>query len=121
MSSYQRWHWRTINVLRRMFGISATIIGTGFVVWSMTLVLRSQSTLDIGGVPTSDLEPKLVILGGGVAVLILGVLMVRAVAYRPDLGDASWLVEPHEAGTDRRGDRAWWTGDRKEGSVRATV
>ncbi len=121
MSSYQRWRWRTINVLRRVFGLGVTIIGAIFVVRAMALVLRFQSTLDIGGVPTSDLEPKLVILGGGVAVLIFGVLMLRAVAYRPDLGDASWLVEPPVAGVDERRDRSWWTGDRKESSARAAV
>jgi len=119
MSSYERWHWRTVNVLRRMFGIAATINGTVFVLWAIALLLRSRSTLDIGGVPTSELGPKLAILGGGIVVLIFGVLMLRAVAYRPDLGDASWLVEPQVAAADRRRDRYWWTGDRKDSPVRA--
>jgi len=110
-----------VNVLRRVFGIVATIIGVVFVVQAMVLVLRSQSTLDIGGVPTSELGPKLTILGGGVAVLIFGVLMLRAVVYRPDLGDTSWLVEPQAAAADRRRDRSWWTGDRKKSSVRTAA
>jgi hypothetical protein len=121
MSSYERWQWRTVNVLRRLFGISATILGVVFVARAVVLVLRFQSTLDIGGVATNSLEPKLVILGGGSAVLIFGVMMLRAAAYRPDLGDASWLVDPHVAATDERRNRSWWTGDRKESPVQAAV
>jgi hypothetical protein len=121
MSSYERWHWRTVNVLRRVFGIAATVNGTVFVLWAMSLLVRSQSTLNIGGVATSDLGPKVVILGGGVVVLIFGGLMLRAPAYRPDLGDVSWLVEPQVAAAERRRNRRWWTGDRKGGSAAAAV
>ena len=113
MTSYERRRWRIVNILRRLLGLAALVIGAVFSVWAIALVLRSQSTLAIGGVLTTDIEPKLTIFGGGVVVLGFGVLMLRARAYRPDLGDVSWLVEPQAAEADQRRDREWWTGDRK--------
>jgi hypothetical protein len=121
MKSYERWHWRTMNVLRRVLGLVTALIGVVFSLWALALLLRSQSTLDIGAVPTTDVGPKLIILGGAAVVLGFGVLMLRARAYRPDLGDVSWLIEPQVTDAEYRRDRHWWTGDRKRSSMRAAV
>jgi hypothetical protein len=95
--------------------------GVIFAVWGVSLLLRTGSTIDVQGVPTTALGPKIEMTLVGILAVVLGLLLVRARTYRPDLGDVSWFLEPQVARRQLRSGRNWWTGDRKNSSVQAAV
>ena len=121
LSSYDKWHWRVFNIGCRLFGLLAMLNGTIFTIWGIALLLSPQSTIDVEGVPTAALGPKLGMLAIGLLTLVLGVMVVRARTYRPDLGDVSWLIQPQVARGQLRSRRNWWTGDRKGSSGKAAA
>jgi hypothetical protein len=121
MSSFGTWHWRLFNVLRRLLGIGAIVNGAVFVAWGLALLARPRSTVAMNGVLATAASANLLVLLVGATALALGAVIVRARSYRPDLGDASWLLEPQTAHAEKREGRTWWTGDQKARSTRAAV
>lgn len=66
---YSKWHWRVVNLLGRLFGLVVLILAIGFALSGMAV-------------------PALFLF-----LLSAALLGVRP--YRPDLGDRSYLVDPH--------------------------
>ena len=121
LKSYESRHWRVFNVIRRLTGLLATFNGAVLAIWGASLLLRPERTIDVQGVPSAAIWPKLVTLVVGIVAGVLGVLLVRARTYRPDLGDTSWFVEPQVARRQLRSGRNWWTGDPKRSSAQAAA
>jgi hypothetical protein len=63
--------------------------GIVFIIWGVSLVLNSNATLDVNGVPSKDPWIKSIVLIVGLVVGVLGVLLLIARPYRPDLRDPS--------------------------------
>ena len=110
-------HWRRLNVFFRLAGIAFTSVGIAFIGWTVhDFVFPDRASMGDG--------PAWLGLAVGGAVAGLGVLMLRAPAIRPDLGDSPtsdrWMrvfwglpsnwSRPVAPG---RQSRTWWTGDTK--------
>ena len=99
-------YWRVFNVLVRALGLVALVSGAVFTVMGVLRILQL-------GLLRSEGSPPLIILLVGLIVAWLGVSILRAPTYRPDLGDASWRFEPFGAKRSGSAGRSWWTGDRQ--------
>jgi hypothetical protein len=121
VASLEAWHWRIFNVLVRAFGLMAVLCGIVFTSWAARLLVNPKATVNLEGVATAAVEPKLLLMLAGFVALAIGVAIVRARPYRPDLGDSSYLADPFGSGAQRAipQRRSWWTGDRLGGSSRA--
>ena len=105
MSAYQTWHWRIFNVLARIVGLGFVLWGLGFSSWGLWLLLHPTEPFPVDGVPSTDLEPRLLMTIFAGLMSLLGVALLRVRPYRPDLGD-------HAVGLWRRSlRRTYWTGD----------
>ena len=100
-------YWRVFNILVRTLGLVAVVGGAVFTVLGVMRILQL-------GLLQTEGSPPLVLLIIGLVVAWLGVAILRAPTYRPDLGDVSWRFDPPGAKTPRSGaaKRSWWTGDR---------
>jgi hypothetical protein len=100
-------YWRVFNVLVRTLGLVAVVSGAVFT------VLGAMRISQLGLLETEG-SPPLVLLVIGLVVAGLGVAILRAPTYRPDLGDASWRFDPFGSKSQRSAalKRSWWTGDR---------
>ena len=85
MAGYETWHWRTLTILTRVFGIMALLAAIGFALSRMVLV--------------------------ALLLLLLGYAFLRVRPYRPDLGDVEYLADPFGSRGNSRAPRHWWTGD----------
>jgi hypothetical protein len=101
--------WRLFNLCMRVCGLIAFVMGAGLLVWGVMLGLHNRPNNTLTNNP--GLGPPLTM--AGVWFLLLGVAMLRARTYRPDLGDASFFVDPFGARLLRvfPPKRSWWTGD----------
>jgi membrane protein implicated in regulation of membrane protease activity len=88
MAGYETWHWRTFNVLVRLFGLAALMVGA---------VVLATGPWWLG-----------------IVVIAMGVAFMTVRPYRPDLGDVERLIEPQEFAGNSKARRRWWTGDRQE-------
>jgi hypothetical protein len=77
--------WLLFNFLVRVVGVCFAIVGVIFAIWGLSLVLDPKATIGVNGVPSSDPWLKGMILVVGLVVAMLGVLLVFARLYRPDL------------------------------------
>jgi hypothetical protein len=95
------------NVLVRALGLVAVVSGAVFTLLG-AMRIRQLGLLETEG------SPPLVLLIIGLVVAGLGVAILRAPTYRPDLGDASWRFDPTGVKTQKlaAAKRSWWTGDR---------
>lgn len=114
MASYEVWHWRVFNAGIRIFALSLAVVGlmfTGSGIRSM--VNHSDQPGAIETVPPTATVPGLVEIVLGLVVLAVSQMLLRSRTFRPDLGDATWLVDPILARIQRRErpHRSWWTGD----------
>ena len=119
MAHWEAWYWRSFNVMRRVVGLGFVLWGVGFAAWGAWLLLHPSAPFAVNGVPTTAVGPRLEMTLAAGAMAILGVFLIRGRAYRPDLGDVPYLVDPFLAKSQRRTNRQWWTGDPKPGSARA--
>jgi hypothetical protein len=87
LSSYARFHWRLFNVLARLFGIMALLVGAGFCAWGVYFAIDPGAAqgVETAGIPAGVLY---VIVGAFSAAIGTPVLRIRP--YRPALGDAAW-------------------------------
>ena len=105
--TYETWHWRLYNVLRRFFTLMVLLAGVTFLA---TGIGQAAGWLR----PFAGTAAYLI---WGSALLAVGLALARRRPYRPDLGDVSrWAgkaggYNPAEQGTGPA--RSWWTGDPK--------
>ena len=103
--SYETWHWRVYNVLRRLFSLGFVAFGIASWVGAASEVLM----------PTPGNGPPIVWFAIGVVMLLVGLALCRRPTFRPDLGDPyGWermfgKSEQEDLHAGRR--RSWWTGD----------
>jgi hypothetical protein len=113
-------HWKVVNIMMRLFGFAATIVGTVFITWAIYYRLHPERVeLD-----TNSLTGRIFFdffLVGGAAVGI-GLSFLFTPACRPDLGDPIFsdramrllrglpknFARPSVPG---RESRTWWTGE----------
>ena len=76
-----RTHWQIFNIGARIVGVCFTL--AGFVISVFGII----QLLDVNAVPTSELWMKATNLIVGLVIFSLGILLVLARRYRPDLGD----------------------------------
>ena len=118
MGSYDRFHWRLVSVLGRLFGVAGLVVGMIFLGWSIYLLVYPTAPYSVNGLETYDKGARWGQLLVSVVVIILGFYFVRVRSYRPDLGDISIFhrfVDPIETKGQKspQGSRSWWTGDPK--------
>lgn len=91
------------------------LCGTMLLVWDALLVFNVGI---LGEFARASANPNLrgPLLVAGILALMLGVGILRARPYRPDLGDAAYLVDPLGVKVQQALPRSWWTGDSKPSS-----
>ena len=85
MSDWRTYYWRFFNFAVRCVGVGFVVAGAVLAIWGLSLVLDPKATIDVNGVPSSDPWIKGMTLVVGLVVCVLGVLLVFARSYRPDL------------------------------------
>lgn len=117
--SYERRHWRTYNVLRRVFAIGMVLAGAVFV-GDGTGCAVAVGMMDPEGPRSGLASARYAVLG--LTLLAVGLRLCRLRTYRPDLGDVSWWAGKaggYEGGRTRPGPpRSWLTGDARPGGDR---
>jgi hypothetical protein len=117
MATPHVWPWKLFNIVMRLAGLFTTLSGAVFLTWSVLLIVRAPIVVWAQGT-LADPNLAAPLLFAAVWFSILGVGILRAPPYRPDLGDADRLVDP--AGFKLRRffspSRSWWTGDRGIGT-----
>jgi hypothetical protein len=88
MSDWQKTHWQLFNALGKLIGVGFIFVGGIFSIWGISLLLDPKATIDVDGGPTNDPSIKATTLIVGLIVLALGVLLVIAKPFRPDLEDS---------------------------------
>jgi hypothetical protein len=106
MAAWWTSYWRAFNVLVRGFGFFALVSGAALTAVGAIRLIQQ-------GLVWSEEAPGLVLLAVGLLVSGLGAAILRAPAYRPDLGDVSWRFDPFGTlARTRTQAGSWWTGDR---------
>lgn len=105
-ASYSRFHWRTFNVLARVFGLMAAMVATSFVGWGAYFAVRPAAAINI---ETAGLPASLLYLAVGFALAGIAAAVLRVQPYRPDLGDGAWTFTKSRVPAGQR--RSWWTGE----------
>lgn len=83
-------YWFVFNALARLFGVVAILVGGIFIWWGLSLLLNRGATLDVDGIPSHDLWTKSLPLVAGAVAAMLGIMVLKAKRFRPDLGDAAF-------------------------------
>jgi hypothetical protein len=107
VTKYQSVHWSAFNVFIRMFALLAMLVSLTFLAWSIVLF---RDPIAAGSVQTVGISPGLLFLTGGLLSAAVGVFLLRAKPYRPDLGDSTWSLSRTST---TKADRSWWTGGQK--------
>ena len=110
MSPFSSGYWRAYNVLRRFVGLWFAVLGTAMALEGVWWALRPES---FPAEPATSLAERLAVAAAGAVAAAIGVAVLRAPSFRPDLGDVLWIAAPQEWRAQRahRRERAWWTGD----------
>lgn len=85
-------HWQIVNIGARVVGVGFILCGVIFSVWGISLLLDRKATIGVDGIPTCDPWTKATMLIAGLVVFVLGILLVSARRYRPDLGDSAFTA-----------------------------
>jgi hypothetical protein len=105
--TYDRFHWAFFNILRRVFGIMATVAGVGGLCSALSVWLGLAK-------PMAGEDGPGTLFVVGLVALLVGVVTLRRRGYRPDQGDVSWwsgLAGGYDDSRAKRGEpRSWWTG-----------
>ena len=97
----QRLHLRLLNVLARVFGLSAVIAAIGFTAWAVYYFLYPHS--DAYDLVSLSGHASVDFLGAGMLSLLLAILFLTVRPYRPDITRAD--------GADGKRRHTWWTGE----------
>jgi hypothetical protein len=114
-------HWRRVTKLSRVVGVGFILWGTVVAAWSIHLARYLELPFTVDGIEDHHLQPRFTMAAIGVLLALIGVGLLAARAYRPDLGDRNVLdrlVDPFDTFSEQkarpyRGARSWWTGDPK--------
>lgn len=101
--TYEQWHWRTFNVFARIFGLASICAGVVFGAWAILSALSGDSREDVVTISGSVAIDSAVV---SLFALVMGILVTRAPAYRPDLKDS-----------EAPASHAWWTGEPRAGDT----
>jgi hypothetical protein len=116
MAQPHAWPWRLFNIALRLAGLFTALGAAAGLAWSILLIVHSSV---VAGAQGALADPSLagLLLFASAWFLILGLGILRAPAYRPDLGDADYLIDPvgHKLRQVFAPSRTWWTGDRVVG------
>jgi hypothetical protein len=106
-TAYERAHWSAVNVMARMFGILALIVGLGFLAWGVYFAIspEAQGHITPDGSDASILNSTL-----GIFAVAMSVAFLRVRPYRPDLGDSIRSSRAGRAEACDKRPRNWWTG-----------
>lgn len=85
MSDWRKTYWQLFNTAGRIVGVGFTVVGGIFSIWGLLLVLDPKATISVNGVPSNDPWDKAIVLIIGLVVCVLGILLVFARPFRPDL------------------------------------
>ena len=85
-------HWQIVNIGARVVGCGFIFGGIIFSVWGVSLLLDGKATIGIDGVPSNDPWTKAIVLIVGLVFFVLGILLVSARRFRPDLGDSAFTA-----------------------------
>jgi hypothetical protein len=77
----------------------AIFVGLVFTAKGSWLLLHHDATIDVNGVPATDISIKAIVLMAGLVISVLGILMLKARRYRPDLGDHAFSIFGGRSGT----------------------
>ena len=118
MAAYDRFHWRLFTILLRTTGIVFTFGGLVLVGWSIHLVVNPEASYSVNELESFDKGSRWTLLVMALVQTILGVALLLARSFRPDLGDINIFqrfVDPIETKNQKspQGSRFWWTGDPK--------
>jgi len=90
--------WNGFNFLvRRIMGPFWLVAGAYGVLWSLMTLFNPAATIDVQGVPTSDLGIKILVSLVFVFVVVFGWLFIRAQKYYPSKL-RQWMKEENPAG-----------------------
>ena len=107
MSSYARFHFRLFNVLARVFGLMAVLFAAGGAVAGINhTVYPPTEYIETLGLPVGLMDFLV-----SVFFATIGILILRARPYRPDLGDGARVLPPTKFGETTEQRRTWWTGE----------
>ena len=106
--SYETAHWRTFNRFVRVFGLLALFVG-GCLVWG-SIAIWWDGRLKTLRADAPSRTDDLALFIAGIVAIVIGVSLLRARPYRPDLGDSAF-GRPTAYMTSEQ--RLWWTGDRR--------
>jgi hypothetical protein len=77
--------WFLFNIAVRLVGVGFVAVGAYGAHWGWLLVHDPKATITVDSGPSSDPWLKGMILVVGLVACVLGVLLVFAKSYRPDL------------------------------------
>jgi hypothetical protein len=87
MSDWRKTYWQLFNFGGRVVGVGFILVGGIFALWGTSLILDPKATIDMNGVPSSDPWLKAIVLVVGLVGCVLGILLLIARRFRPDLGE----------------------------------
>ena len=107
--TFETRHWRTFNVMRRLFGLMALLVGSAFILQGPMERLGWAE-----GPPLASAEVREGVIIGLIAIAI-GAIACTLRPFRPDLGDPAWASGTFypPSPPPRGASRSWWTGDVK--------
>ena len=82
-ATYIRIHFTVFNFVVRLSDIIAIPLGLAVALWGIWLLVNREATIDVNGVPTADIAPKIIMIAGGAFFSISGVHILRAKPYWP--------------------------------------
>ncbi|MGH7976041.1 MAG: hypothetical protein ACREC8_05220 [Limisphaerales bacterium] len=74
--------WQAFNIFVRITGVWFILGGIVFIIWGLSLILNSDATINVNGVPSKDLWAKSIVLVAGLIISVLGILLLVARSYR---------------------------------------
>ena len=112
--SYERFHWRLYNIMRRLVGLAAGITCLAFI-WSAVSLWLHLRVPEPGESMATGYE----YLMPAALTLVIGWILLRMRPYRPDEGDVSFWAGraggyPDSSRALRGEPRSWWTGEYRE-------
>lgn len=93
-------YWWLFNNLVRFVGVMFALVGAGMALWSLSLLADPHSMISDGNTFTNDPGPKAMGLILSLIVSGLGILLITARRYRPDLGDSPFTPRKNAPAKD---------------------
>jgi uncharacterized membrane protein len=82
-SRYEKNHWKVFNFLAKFVGWGFLVVGSVIGTYFLFSVFVVGNTVDVNGVPSSDIVNRSVVVILPYVMVLLGFLMVRAKPHYP--------------------------------------